>query len=146
MAGSESRQSPMGTTHLLCMLLLAMVALCSIPQPQQQQHGQQQHQRYSKEALLQHRTAAGKTRLPLQQYRHVKDLGICTAKSTRRGRRSWPKQQKPIPVIITSHRNTNGRKTTIPRPPAVQQIKLVKPAPNVTPTTIGLWNAHLHSQ
>ncbi|XP_071484957.1 uncharacterized protein [Diadema antillarum] len=83
-----------------------------------------------------------KGKLQLDVYHAVKKLGISKVKPTRRGRRSFQKSQKAIPVLSGNRRTGKSKKIIEQRTPALKRISQTCHLNEEAPLTrVGYWNA-----
>lgn len=106
---------------------------------------QQNTTQYSPEDLTRIEAELKKVRVPPDVYHYLKDLGISSAKPTRREKRSWTKLQKKIRVIISNGReyirhNPKCKRSSARKIIYLDHIRMPPKAKN--PVKIGLWNAH----
>ncbi|XP_072017730.1 uncharacterized protein [Amphiura filiformis] len=65
---------------------------------------------YCREELMQLKPKTG-TRVPTDVYKTIRELDICSVKPTKRGHRSFLKQQQPISTVISNRRVSTGLST-----------------------------------
>ena len=95
---------------------------------------------YSHEDLIK---AGTNKRVPPAVYQTLKNLGISSVKPTKRGRRSFVKLQKPIPVIVSNKRRfiQHDQNCRISSARKIIPLDHNPSAKTTTPMKIGLWNA-----
>ena len=96
---------------------------------------------YSHEDLI--KAGTNKSRVPPAVYQTLKNLGISSVKPTKRGRRSFVKLQKPIPVIVSNKRRfiQHDQNCRISSARKIIPLDHNPSAKTTTPMKIGLWNA-----